>query len=149
MSEYKLNYTGGVDNLLSKSENIIDYIVEQGSNDNWTWRKWNSGIAECWRVREYTVTGDWDASSNFSNFYCPHSSAFWMSVEYPFAFTSIPCETFQFLGEKTRRFTECFVTCYTRNTVSSSGLYVPYRTGADSASNLVLCYSMYVIGKWK
>lgn len=25
-----------------------DYIVEQGTSGNWTYRKWNSGIAECW-----------------------------------------------------------------------------------------------------
>lgn len=27
---------------------INDYIVEQGTSGNWTYRKWNSGIAECW-----------------------------------------------------------------------------------------------------
>lgn len=25
-----------------------DYIVEQGTSGIWTYRKWNSGIAECW-----------------------------------------------------------------------------------------------------
>ena len=28
---------------------VADYVVEQGISDNWTYRKWNSGIAECWR----------------------------------------------------------------------------------------------------
>lgn len=32
--------------LLNKEDN--DYIVEQGTSGNWTYRKWNSGIAECW-----------------------------------------------------------------------------------------------------
>ena len=27
-----------------------DYIVEQGTKNNWTYRKWNSGIAECWMI---------------------------------------------------------------------------------------------------
>ena len=26
----------------------IDYVVEQGKSGIWTYRKWNSGIAECW-----------------------------------------------------------------------------------------------------
>lgn len=26
----------------------IDYIAEQGTSGNWTYRKWYSGIAECW-----------------------------------------------------------------------------------------------------
>lgn len=28
----------------------VDYIVEQGTDGFWTYRKWNSGIAECWGV---------------------------------------------------------------------------------------------------
>ena len=28
--------------------NAVDYIVEQGTSGIWTYRKWNSGIAECW-----------------------------------------------------------------------------------------------------
>ena len=31
-------------------EEHADYVVEQGTNGIWTYRKWNSGIAECWGV---------------------------------------------------------------------------------------------------
>ncbi len=27
---------------------IADYVIEQGTSGIWTWRKWNSGVAECW-----------------------------------------------------------------------------------------------------
>ena len=27
--------------------NVADFIVEQGTSGNWAYRKWNSGIAEC------------------------------------------------------------------------------------------------------
>ena len=27
---------------------VADYVVAQGTSGNWTYRKWNSGIAECW-----------------------------------------------------------------------------------------------------
>lgn len=30
------------------TNHIKDYVVEQGTNDIWTYRKWNSGVAECW-----------------------------------------------------------------------------------------------------
>ena len=33
----------------------VDFIVEQGTEGIWTYRKWNSGIAECWGTYEYTV----------------------------------------------------------------------------------------------
>lgn len=30
-----------------------DFIVEQGTSEDWYYRKWNSGIAECWRIIYY------------------------------------------------------------------------------------------------
>ena len=27
---------------------VVDYVVEQGTSGIWTYRKWNSGLAECW-----------------------------------------------------------------------------------------------------
>lgn len=38
---------------------VIDYIVDQGTSDIWTYRKWASGIAECWGItanKQYAVT---------------------------------------------------------------------------------------------
>lgn len=40
-----------------------DYIIEQGVSDGWTYRKWNSGIAECWGVIEVTPVDDDTAGS--------------------------------------------------------------------------------------
>lgn len=38
-----------------------DYIVEQGTSGIWTYRKWNSGIAECWgkEAKVTPVTTAW------------------------------------------------------------------------------------------
>lgn len=39
---------------------VKDYIVEQGTSGGWTYRKWNSGIAECWgRVPLVIITGNY------------------------------------------------------------------------------------------
>lgn len=27
---------------------VADYIVEQGTSNGWTYRKWSNGVAECW-----------------------------------------------------------------------------------------------------
>lgn len=40
---------------------IADYVVEQGTSGEWTYRKWASGIAECW--------GLWTTTSTFPNAY--------------------------------------------------------------------------------
>ena len=34
----------------------IDWIVEEGTSGIWTYRKWNSGIAECWGVQSNSGT---------------------------------------------------------------------------------------------
>ena len=31
-----------------KKEDVVDYIVKQGVSGIWTYRKWKSGVAECW-----------------------------------------------------------------------------------------------------
>ena len=41
-----------------KREEQIDYIVEQGTSGIWTYRKWNSGLAECWGMATVSVLCD-------------------------------------------------------------------------------------------
>ena len=43
-----------------------DYVVEQGTSDIWTYRKWNSGIAECWGAGANKTLA---ISSSFGNCY--------------------------------------------------------------------------------
>lgn len=46
----------GITSHDTKSGIAMDYIVEQGTNGDWTYRKWNSGIAECWGTVSVNVT---------------------------------------------------------------------------------------------
>lgn len=39
------------DNVEAEFDGIVDYVVSQGTTTTapiWTWRKWKSGLAECW-----------------------------------------------------------------------------------------------------
>ena len=36
---------------------VADYVIEQGTSGSWTYRKWNSGFAECWTHSAITVRG--------------------------------------------------------------------------------------------
>lgn len=36
---------------------VADYVVAQGTSGIWTYRKWNSGISECWNTSTLTTTG--------------------------------------------------------------------------------------------
>ena len=45
----------------------LDYVVEQGTSDIWTYRKWNSGLAECWA--NFTETGINVSKNTLNGFY--------------------------------------------------------------------------------
>ena len=62
----------------------IDYIIEEGEKDGWFYRKWNSGIAECWKL--YYENGVNIGANNFNGFYYSHG----IKVSYPFTFTNLP-----------------------------------------------------------
>lgn len=40
---------------ITTNAGAVDYIVEEGVSDIWTYRKWNSGIAECWGSYNLTI----------------------------------------------------------------------------------------------
>lgn len=64
--EYPINLTPVFDwsktdfnfNVPVKINNTeLDYVVEQGTSGIWRWRKWNSGVSECWGTTgQYTLT---------------------------------------------------------------------------------------------
>ena len=70
--------------LLNKEDN--DYIVEQGTSGIWTYRKWSSGVAECWGRTASKTISNWDPE------YCGISGSL------PITFISHPdfnCTSFQ------------------------------------------------------
>ena len=46
-------YDSRISSIVGTFVEPVDCIVEQGTSGSWTYRKWNSGVAECWG----TVTG--------------------------------------------------------------------------------------------
>lgn len=46
----------GLDNAKTVGDSSADYVIEQGSSGIWTYRKWNSGIIECWGRNTLNVT---------------------------------------------------------------------------------------------
>jgi hypothetical protein len=72
MAEYTLQHTGAeVDTAVQKALDITstpanidtavaqeivtaDYVVAQGTSGDWRYRKWNSGIAECWCMTAFS-----------------------------------------------------------------------------------------------
>ena len=116
----------------------VDYIVEQGISGIWTYRKWNSGIAECWgTTSEITVTGceSW-GSIYIADGVIPEQT-------YPFNFIEIPKCT---ITPKLISY-NFWIYPFKKGTVSNTGKYSIAR-GTD-ASNFAIQADLYVIGKWK
>ncbi len=68
-------FTGGIS---IDEQSLADYIVEQDTEDGWTWRKWNSGIAECWCSYAYKPINTGNEE---------------VDIYYPFNFIDVPVVT--------------------------------------------------------
>lgn len=77
-------YVGGSNNI--DSTNLTwryygeDYVVAQGTSGIWSYRKWNSGMAECWG--KYAYKPSWSALGNDVYGYTPE-------IALPFTFTNM------------------------------------------------------------
>lgn len=56
-----------IDEIDGQGANLADYVVEQGIDNSWTYRKWNSGIYEAWQY--YQATGLNCTNSNAGTYY--------------------------------------------------------------------------------
>lgn len=62
-----------------------DYVIEEGTSGIWRYRKWESGLAECWGNSSQTIdiNNTWDAVGNLV-----YGTG--EPVLYPFTFTEVP-----------------------------------------------------------
>lgn len=80
-NDFNFNVPVNVNGDISINQIPLDYIVEQGQEDNWSYRKWNNGIAECWGELKFIVNLD---KVGESVYYANGEAAF------PFIFTNKP-----------------------------------------------------------
>ena len=64
-----------------------DYVVEHGFSNNWNYRKWASGFAECWRHIENSSVASTTPWAGSSNTYYGNLGT---TTNYPFEFTEKP-----------------------------------------------------------
>lgn len=120
---------------------IADYIVEQGKSGIWTYRKWNSGIAECWGSTYGSRTFD---TTWGSLYVCSSTSA----INYPFTFIERPIEN------ATVRTTAPACWLYSEsgnngmNTTTTTGRYCAARP-TQVTTSCTLYIDFRVVGRWK
>lgn len=120
----------------------LDYIVEQGTLNGWTYRKWNSGLAECWYRKEHTVI----ISDTWGNLYAGTSAT--GRTPYPFVFKEKPHETVTIKSSLGAAFAACSSGGLGDNTVSHTASYNAIRPSAMAEESVVF-FEYYVVGFWK
>ena len=114
-----------------------DYVVEIGKSGIWTYRKWNSGIAECWGI--YSASGVNLTASHYSGFYYSAS----ISVSLPFTFAAAPVGTYS--GGCTDYIT--FVTPTGQPTTTQARFWIACLDAG--ANNCSVSAGMMIRGRWK
>ena len=111
---------------------VADYVVAQGTSGIWTYRKWNSGIAECWTTSTLNTTGTF-----WANVMGGHG--FYVNYNFPSGlFSSKPVIS----GNGRTGTGGGFVFCS-----GSSTDVIAYVIGNQDDSNLTL--EIFAKGKWK
>ena len=121
---------------LTPDEDYADYVVEQGESSIWTYRKGNSGLAECWCTKIYNEN---PCTEPYGGLYITTEGE---SVGYPFAFAERPQVTFSVYGG----IGFCFGIA--TNLGSQSGTPV-FRFVSNHNGDTGMSYSVNAVGKWK
>ena len=115
-----------------------DYIVEEGTSGIWTYRKWNSGIAECWGIRSNINES---ISTTWGNLY----TGITRDATYP---TNLFIEKPVILRQhETSDGWITFLTEYSAGTKDKTPMSVLART--STANSINTSYYHYAIGLWK
>ena len=116
-----------------------DYVIEQGTSGIWTYRKWNSGISECWGVYTATLT---NYASNIGS----------AGTLYGYKTESLSFPTGLFIEEPIPTFSAYvgagFAMTGTITTAISASACTFYAVATASGSQSTKWY-LRAIGKWK
>lgn len=115
-----------------------DFVTAQGTSGDWCYRKWNSGVAECWRtVGEYVASTKWEAWGGI--YLSPGVSG----GALPFTvYGAVPAITAHNAGNST-------MGVVTAGDISSTTLNDIRCFRGTAGGNLNVVYDIYVIGRWK
>lgn len=120
----------------------LDYIVQQGTSGIWTYRLWNSGIAECWGRKSVstTITTAW--GSLFSSGALTASN-----VGLPFTFKEVPCITVALTNNGAGVFLMAAGSWAPPSTTTTGAFELVRGTSSTTSNSYGLNYQ--VKGRWK
>lgn len=120
-----------------------DYVTETGTSGMWTYRKWASGLAECWGASEVTVTSTTTWSNPIQYYATPVQKALPSGL-----FTSVQtcdAQVGSIAGETASDFWLTSASGYPLTTTYTQGVYL---VRVNSASNKQVVIYWHVRGRW-
>jgi hypothetical protein len=118
----------------------LDYIVDQGTKDSWTYRKWSSGIMEVWRRYQITTS----VNSAWGNVYTSGILAN-TNLRYPIEFKETPILTATLMPFGSGGILMAPGNGY--GSTAETGAFEILRGTALSSGQFLIAY--HAIGKWK
>ena len=141
LDEIMNSYDNPADRAIS-SMGIADYIVEQGTSGIWTYRKWNSGIAECWISTATSVIGSTASGALSGGYYAQLNSP-------PFGYLPIKFVTYPSIVGSARLGSGLGFLSASVN-VNASGTTVAFLScWGNQASTSINEISLELKGRWK
>lgn len=124
-----------VDGLIMSGSGMADYVIEYGTEDFWTYRKWNSGIAECWGETGTITLTNYSTYGGFYGYYTQINfpSGLFISRPKSLQYTAYVGGGFALTGTNTN------------NTKDLTNLYA-LCSGSGSQQTI---WKVHAIGNWK
>lgn len=133
--------TSFVNSLDLTGSKAADYIVEQGTSGIWTYRKWASGIAECWGITAETTLSFSAWGDMYEAKVCdaiPFPTNLYITVPTVVA-NAIPTSGYAIMSTE-----------FSANGVTTSQTPTLYAIRPNTASGrITACAHIHAIGKWK
>ena len=122
-----------------KGDIINDVVIEQGINGIWTYRKWKSGIAECWGTR---IIENVKVDKTWGSLYYAEPPE---SIQYPLTFINKPIETVMMSSDGMWT----WYAAASINTTMYTGKYLIMRPDSASTTAYTVYLHYQVRGQWK
>ena len=146
--DLNVNVPVNVNGALSMGGIVLnDFVVEQGTSGKWIYRKWNSGIGECWATFGSTSL---NIKNAWGTIYCNSwmgSSENMSAREYPFSFIEAPCVVATPIADAGNFWLTTNEENDTGTRLTHAPAYQCTRATSFEVANPKISY--YVVGKWK
>ncbi len=127
--------------VITDDDTVADFIVEQGVIDKWTYRKWNSGMAEMWASASLVTT----FTNKVTDGHYSAANAF-PQIKYPFSLYGTTHTQFTLNYVEAAHISSCLEQSLTMS--ESTPSYRPYSIRElSSETNITGRY--YVMARWK